>query len=183
MKSIVNFNLGSLRIQISAPSYEAAVEYARFGLPFGREERRRACDLLLGDEKRSDPAALRISEKRSGGPDPETGFTTRQGCQRGVWALKNRMFEELLESVREGGAILRGDQRPARRTVIQSSGVRVIRERTRLSQSEFAQLIGVSVKTLQNWEQDRRRPTGPAAALLSIIDHNPALAVKAIHRV
>jgi putative transcriptional regulator len=97
--------------------------------------------------------------------------------------LKNRMFEELLESVREGGAILRGDQRPARRTVIQSSGVRVIRERTRLSQSEFAQLIGVSVKTLQNWEQDRRRPTGPAAALLSIIDHNPALAVKAIHRV
>ena len=66
---------------------------------------------------------------------------------------------------------------------IQSSGVRVIRERTRLSQSEFAQLIGVSVKTLQNWEQERRRPTGPAAALLSIIGYDPALAVKAIHRV
>ena len=58
-----------------------------------------------------------------------------------------------------------------------------IRERTSLSQSEFAQLIGVSVKTLQNWEQDRRRPTGPAAALLRIIEHDPALAVKAIHRV
>jgi putative transcriptional regulator len=96
--------------------------------------------------------------------------------------VKRQIFEELLGSVREAGAILRGKQKPSRRIVIRSSGVRVIRERTSLSQSEFAQLIGVSVKTLQNWEQDRRRPTGPAAALLSIIEHDPALAVKAIHR-
>jgi putative transcriptional regulator len=97
--------------------------------------------------------------------------------------VKKQMFEELLGSVREAGAILRGQTKPSRRTVFQSSGVRVIRERTSLSQSQFADLIGVSVKTLQNWEQDRRRPTGPAAALLSIIDHDPALAVKAIHRI
>jgi putative transcriptional regulator len=96
--------------------------------------------------------------------------------------MKKQMFEELLSSVREAGAILRGRKKPARRSAIRSSGVRVIRERTSLSQSEFAHLIGVSVKTLQNWEQDRRRPTGPAAALLSIIEHDPALAVKAIHR-
>jgi putative transcriptional regulator len=93
------------------------------------------------------------------------------------------MFEEMLGSVREAGAILRGQQKPSRRIVIRSSGVRVIREQTSLSQAEFVQLIGVSVKTLQNWEQDRRRPTGPAAALLRIIEHDPALAVKAIHRV
>jgi putative transcriptional regulator len=97
--------------------------------------------------------------------------------------VKGQMFEELLGSVREAGAILRGRQKPSRRIVIRASGVRIIRERTSLSQSEFAHLIGVSVKTLQNWEQDRRRPTGPAAALLSIIEHDPALAVKAIHRV
>jgi putative transcriptional regulator len=97
--------------------------------------------------------------------------------------VKRQMFEELLGSVREAGAILRGQQKPSRRTVIRSPGVLVIRERTRLSQSEFAQLIGVSVKTLQNWEQHRRRPTGPAAVLLRIIDRNPVLAVKAIHRV
>ncbi len=97
--------------------------------------------------------------------------------------MKKQMFEELLGSVREAGAILHGRRKPSRRVVIQSAGVRAIRERARLSQSEFAQLIGVSVKTLQNWEQDRRRPTGPAAALLSIIDYDPALAVKAIHRV
>lgn len=97
--------------------------------------------------------------------------------------MKRQMFEELLGSVREAGAILRGRREPSRRIILHPSGVRAIRKRTRLSQSEFAQLIGVSVKTLQNWEQDRRRPTGPAAALLRIIDHDPALAVKAIHRV
>jgi putative transcriptional regulator len=97
--------------------------------------------------------------------------------------MKKPMFEELLASVREGGAILRGRKRASRRSSVRPSGVRVIRERTTLSQSEFARLIGVSVKTLQNWEQERRRPTGPAAALLSIIEHDPTLAIKAIHRV
>jgi len=95
--------------------------------------------------------------------------------------MTKRMFDELVSSVREAGAILRGRQKPSPR-VIRPRAVRVIRERTSLSQSEFAQLIGVSVKTLQNWEQDRRRPTGPAAVLLRIIEHDPAVAVKAIHR-
>jgi putative transcriptional regulator len=96
--------------------------------------------------------------------------------------MKREMFEELLGSMREAGAILRGQKKPSRRAVIDASGVRNIRERTKLSQSEFAHLIGVSVKTLQNWEQDRRHPTGPAAALLKIIAHEPRLAVKAIHQ-
>jgi len=96
--------------------------------------------------------------------------------------MKREMFEGLLDSVHEAGAILRGQKKPSRRIVIGASDVRTIRERTKLSQSEFARLIGVSVKTLQNWEQDRRRPGGPAAALLKIIAHEPQLAVKAIHR-
>jgi len=96
--------------------------------------------------------------------------------------LDAKTFGELLASVREGGAILRGERGPSRSFVAEGSGVRAIRERTSLSQSEFATLIGVSVKTLQNWEQDRRRPTGPAAALLRIIAHEPRLALEAMHR-
>ena len=96
--------------------------------------------------------------------------------------MKRRMFDQLLQSVKDGGAILRGERKAARRIVVGSPEVRAIRERTSLSQSEFAGLIGVSVKTLQNWEQDRRRPTGPAVALLKIIAQEPKLAVKAIHR-
>jgi putative transcriptional regulator len=97
--------------------------------------------------------------------------------------MKGHMFEELLDSVREGGAILRGQKRASRLVVIGASAVRSIRERTKLSQSEFAHLIGMSVKSLQNWEQPRRRPAGPAATLLKIIAHEPRLAVKAIHQV
>ncbi len=96
--------------------------------------------------------------------------------------MKSKMFKELLESVREGGAILRGQKMASRSFVVQAAGVRAIRERTSLSQTEFADLIGVSVKTLQNWEQDRRHPTGPAAALLRIIAREPRMAVRAIHR-
>jgi putative transcriptional regulator len=96
--------------------------------------------------------------------------------------MRQKMFDRLLQSVREGGAILRGEDKTSRRIVVDSPQVRTIREKTSLSQSEFAHLIGVSVKTLQNWEQDRRRPTGPAVALLRIIAREPKLAVEAIHR-
>src|SRR6266478_441775 len=96
--------------------------------------------------------------------------------------MKREMFKELLESVHEGGPILHGQKKPSRRFEVGASGIRAIRERTSLSQSEFARLIGVSVKTLQNWEQDRRRPTGPAVALLRIIGQEPKLAIQAIHR-
>jgi putative transcriptional regulator len=88
-------------------------------------------------------------------------------------AVKRDIFEEMLGSVREAGAILRGRQKASRRKTVASSGVRMIREGTSLSQSELAELIGVSVKTLQNWEQERRRPTGPAAALSKIMEYDP----------
>ncbi len=48
-----------------------------------------------------------------------------------------------------------------------------IRNRTGLSQTRFAQLIGVSVRTLQEWEQGRRAPSGPARTLLMVADQNP----------
>ncbi|MBV9396832.1 MAG: transcriptional regulator [Bryobacterales bacterium] len=94
--------------------------------------------------------------------------------------MKPAMYEQLVNSVREAGSILRGEKRPSRRVVIGAPGMRAIR--TKLSQSEFAHLIGVSIKTLQYWQHDRRRPTGPAAALSKIIAREPQLAVQAIHR-
>lgn len=48
-----------------------------------------------------------------------------------------------------------------------------IRNRVGLSQSKFAQLLGVSVRTLQEWEQGRRAPSGPARTLLAIAHKNP----------
>lgn len=57
--------------------------------------------------------------------------------------------------------------------IINVPSVAHVRERTGLSQSEFARLIGVSVRTLQDWEQGRRAPSGPARALLAIAHKNP----------
>ncbi|MCU0974402.1 MAG: helix-turn-helix domain-containing protein [Burkholderiales bacterium] len=55
-----------------------------------------------------------------------------------------------------------------------------IRHRTRLSQTQFAQLLNVSVRTVQNWEQGRRRPTGPAVSLIRIVDRDAPLALRAL---
>jgi len=76
------------------------------------------------------------------------------------------MFEELPGSVREGGAILRGEKIPSRWMVFPASGVRVIRQRTSLSQSEFAQLTGVSLKTLAEPGAGPPTPDGTGGRLV-----------------
>ena len=57
--------------------------------------------------------------------------------------------------------------------VITNPSVSKIRQNIGVSQSEFARLLGVSVRTLQEWEQGRRAPSGPARTLLAIADNNP----------
>lgn len=87
--------------------------------------------------------------------------------------MKDELFNELLESVREGGAILRGRQKASRELRVGEPDVRAVRERYGLSQSKFAALMGISVGTLRNWEQGRRRPEGSARVLLRVVDRHP----------
>ncbi|MEZ4737260.1 MAG: NadS family protein [Caldilineaceae bacterium] len=87
--------------------------------------------------------------------------------------MNDELFAELLASVREGGAILRGEQAPSRRFEVSAPDVKQIREQYELSQSEFAALLGVSIKTLQNWEQGRRTPHGTARVLLQVAARHP----------
>jgi putative transcriptional regulator len=87
--------------------------------------------------------------------------------------MRDETFEELLESVREGGAILRDEKEASRKFEIGTPDVKQIRERYNLSQTEFAALLGISVKTLQNWEQGRRTPQGAARVLLQVADKHP----------
>lgn len=95
--------------------------------------------------------------------------------------MKNQMFDELLASVQEMDEIVKGKQVAARVTEFPEPEVKSIREKVGLSQSRFAMLIGVSKRTLENWEQGRRHPTGPAKALLRILDADPEHAVRALH--
>jgi putative transcriptional regulator len=81
---------------------------------------------------------------------------------------KRNLGMEILEGIREikGGLHGRVTNLPA---------VSAIRERTGLSQSRFARLLGVSVRTLQEWEQGRRAPSGAARTLLAVAQKNPRI--------
>jgi len=94
--------------------------------------------------------------------------------------MKERDFEKLVESVKQAGAIKRGTMRPGRVTRFEPADIKSIRKKLEKSQAEFALMIGVSVSTLQNWEQGRRQPEGPARALLKIASENPEAVAQAL---
>ena len=87
--------------------------------------------------------------------------------------MNDELFNELLESVREGGAILHGEKLPSRSFTVEKPDVQQIRASYRMSQNEFATLLGISLNTLQNWEQGRRTPQGPARVLLQVAAKHP----------
>lgn len=87
--------------------------------------------------------------------------------------MKEEAFAQLVESVKQAGEIRRGTLKPSRVFEFSPLDVKAIREQLQQSQSEFARMIGISTATLQNWEQGRRRPEGPARALLQVAMKNP----------
>ncbi len=96
--------------------------------------------------------------------------------------MKKNDFDKLTESVKQAGKIRRGKMRASRTFKFKFSpaDIKGIRHRLKKSQSEFALMIGVSISTLQNWEQGRRVPEGPARALLKIAAENPEAVIEAL---
>ena len=84
--------------------------------------------------------------------------------QLAAYEAKRDLAAELLQSVRE---------MKAGQTRVVSSPVIDARQKTGLSQAQFAALLGVSVRTLQGWEQGRKQPSGAARTLLAIASVNP----------
>jgi len=100
--------------------------------------------------------------------------------------MDDKMFADLLQSVRDAGKVLRKEHVPGVKvssldTDTSESNIKALRESVRVSQTEFARLIGVSKRTLENWEQNRTTPSGPARALLKIVSANPEVAIRALH--
>ncbi len=93
--------------------------------------------------------------------------------------MRKDLFAELVESVKQMKAIRAGRMKPGRVTqsedLLRDSApdVGALRAHFGLSQSKFAALLGISVGTLQNWEQRRRRPEGPAKVLLRVAASHP----------
>ena len=96
--------------------------------------------------------------------------------------MDKRHFDQLVKGVREMKRHMAGKSvRGARTTSVDEPDVRAIRKAAEISQSQFAKLIGVNLRTLQNWEQRRTRPTGPARALLKIVASDPKSSIEALH--
>ena len=94
--------------------------------------------------------------------------------------MKTENFDKLVASIKEAGEIKTGRKAPSRVFEIKPPEIRSVREKLKVSQNEFALMIGVSVRTLQNWEQGRRKPEGPAKALLRIALKNPTAVLDAL---
>lgn len=95
--------------------------------------------------------------------------------------MDKQHFDQLVKGVREMKRHMAGKRvRGVRTMELLVPDVRTIREAAQISQSQFAKLIGVNLRTLQNWEQHRTLPTGPARVLLKIVASNPK-AIKALH--
>ena len=95
--------------------------------------------------------------------------------------MKNKEFDSLLASIGQARKIHAGKMKSGRIYRFNPITVTNIRKKLHKSQTEFAYIIGVSVDTLQNWEQGRRVPEGPALALLKIVEANPEVVMKALH--
>lgn len=87
--------------------------------------------------------------------------------------MKDKLFKDLEKSVKEGGKILKGKKKPSREFLFDNPDPKIIREQLGLSQMKFAKLLGISTSTLQNWEQGRRKPDGPAKVLLNVAARYP----------
>jgi len=94
--------------------------------------------------------------------------------------MKKTEFGKLLESVHQAGEIATGRRRASRAFEVAPSNIKALRAQTKLSQPDFAALLGVEVGTLRNWEQGRREPTGPAKALLRAIRNDPKNVLRAL---
>ena len=94
--------------------------------------------------------------------------------------MNDELFNALLESVEQADDIIQGKAKPARITAFAEPEVKAVRAKTGLTQERFANMVGVSKRTLENWEQGRRHPTGPARALLKLLDADPKHALKTL---
>jgi putative transcriptional regulator len=86
--------------------------------------------------------------------------------------------KEILDGIKEIKRFKKGDIKLNNWSLNEPSPPRIIRKKLKLSQSAFASLMGVSPRTIQDWEQGRRKPKGPAKSLLRIAEQHPEIFIE-----
>ena len=107
--------------------------------------------------------------------------------------MRKTLYQDLMASIREAGQIARGERKRSRvhyygkarvlelRAGFSPRMIRLARKRMRLSQAQLAAALRISKATLQDWEQGRRHPRGPSAALVRVFVKKPEAVVEALH--
>lgn len=95
--------------------------------------------------------------------------------------MEEKLFNDLIESVKQMNEIRAGKRKPARVTRIQKNDVTNLRQKLKMTQSQFAMAFGISVATLRNWEQGHRNPTGAAVTLIKVAQRHPKAILEALH--
>jgi len=93
---------------------------------------------------------------------------------------KTTVGQEIIEGAQDALRWARGDKKVARVHTITAMNVTKLRRRLKLSQSEFAAKFGLSLDSIQNWEQGYRSPEGPARVLLAVIAKHPEAVTDAL---
>jgi len=90
---------------------------------------------------------------------------------------KRNLFEEIKSGLEQ----IRDNPESLKRYKFQAVDIRDVRKQFEMSQSEMAMFLGISIDTLQNWEQGRRTPRGAAHTLLRVMQSEPEAVMRALH--
>ena len=93
--------------------------------------------------------------------------------------MSNEFYDDLSKSLNQALAIAKGEAEASRKFSHEMPDIKLIRTKTGLSQQQFADKLNISPRTLQNWEQGTRNPTGAAVTLMRLLDKQPDLIAEA----
>lgn len=90
-------------------------------------------------------------------------------------------FNSIIKSLNQAVEIADGQRVAARVSTRQTPDVRAVRKQLNLKRADLAEMLGVSPRTLESWEQGKRKPSGAASVLLRIAMKNPNVVLEALH--
>ncbi len=94
--------------------------------------------------------------------------------------MEEKLFNDLLESVKQMKAIRSGKMKPSKATKLEKNEITDVRHKLNMTQTQFATAFGISVSTLRNWEQGHRNPTGAAVTLIKVAKKHPKAVLDAV---
>jgi len=94
--------------------------------------------------------------------------------------MEEKLFNDLLESVKQMNEIRAGKRKPAKITRFEKNEITEVRRKLKMTQTQFATAFGISVSTLRNWEQGHRNPTGAAITLIKVAKRHPKAVLEAV---